>query len=183
MPPPPGITTGALLSTDGFNASEWKLPANATLAETGITITSEKNNPVLHYTPALAGDILVQVRLQKVDSNHNVRLAINNHVALVFNRQLGKLLLSPMEKSVPKGTPLFELAYPNHRLPAPNPADFVLTLTLRGDKIHVWIDGREVMPDTAIPGLAAPWKLSFGSGWQSHWTIAGFAVTSLKSKM
>lgn len=179
-PPPSGLETGAALSASGFPAAEWDLPATATREDTSITVISEKSNPRLRYRPALSGDILVQARLLRVNSNHSFRLLLNDNFAIGFSSQFRKVFLQSVEGGHKFLTPpLAEIPYLDGRIPADDQADFVLTLAVRGSEVTVWIDSRELAQVT-VPGLGSPCKLTFVSGWNSNWALADFAVHSLK---
>ncbi|MDR1281913.1 MAG: hypothetical protein LBK99_13980 [Opitutaceae bacterium] len=180
-PPPPGIATGARLSAPAFSPQEWKLPEGTTLADTAIAITTEKTNARLQYLPALSGNILVQARLKNVNNNHNVSLRIGGALALGFNSQYRKITLVTLDKGRIQTPALVELPYPDGRIPAETPSDFVLTLALRDGKASAWIDARQIIADIAIPDFVAPpWRIDFTSGWSSNWTLADFAIFAIK---
>lgn len=181
LPPPAlGGDVGSLLSSPTFLASEWKLPKGGTLEKNAIILTSQKENLRLYCLPAFAGDILIQARLQNVEKNHTVRLLINKDFSVCFSNQFRRVTLEQVDGGYRYiEPPLFSVPYVDGHIPAENPDDFVVTLSLRGASVTVWIDGVEVA-QLEVPGLAAPYKITFVSGWMSDWTLADFAVHALK---
>lgn len=176
---PPELAIASLLVEGAPKFPAWKVSGGtAESIPEGIQVTSEQSNPLLSFEENFGTPVAIQAGILNIAGNDSVRILLAKSVALVFNKQTGKVSVQKVT-SEGASTIISEQGWSPFAAPPAPDQPTVVTLVTDGGKLMIWLDGA-LFYEGGLEEPLGDISVQISGGWMSKWTLASFAAAQLK---